>query len=164
VCLQETNIPPSYINNFHSYSLYQSSQLHTEGHPCVGVASLIRNNIRLTALTITSPSHVAAVRITPFRPIIVCSIYLPPHSNWNETDLLSITQQLLPPILFLGDLNAHNIMWGCANTNAKGKYVQSFLMENDFCLLNSNLPTFTPLLAPTVPLTYPYVTRVHTWE
>jgi hypothetical protein len=111
VCLQENNIPSSYINTFRSYSLYQSPQIRTYGHPC-GRVTLIQNNIPHTALTITSPLQVAALRITSFRPITVCSIYLPPHSNWNDTDL-SITQQLPPLILSLGDLDAHNTVWSC---------------------------------------------------
>jgi Endonuclease-reverse transcriptase len=132
---KKLNIPSSYSITLRSYSLDQSSQIRTDGHPCGGVALLIGYNIPHTALTITSPLQVAAVSITSFRPITVCCIYLPAHSNWNDADLRSIIQQL--SLLFLGDLNAHN-MWGCTNTDVKGKYVENFLMENNFYLLNNN--------------------------
>jgi Endonuclease-reverse transcriptase len=131
-CFQESG----YVKTFHSYSVYQSSQTRADGHPCDRVALLIRNNIPHTLLTITSPLEVAAVRVTSLRSITVCSIYLSPHSNWNETDLLSITQQLPPPIVFQGGLNAHNTMWSCTNTDAKGKYVENFR------LLNNKQPTY----------------------
>jgi Endonuclease-reverse transcriptase len=109
------------------------------------VALLIHNNIPRTAFIIISSLQVAAIQITSFGSITVCSIYLHPHSNWNETDLLSITQQFPPPILFLGDLNAHNTTWGCTNTDMKGKYVKNFLMESSFCLLNNKQSTYLHL-------------------
>jgi len=50
--------------------------------------------------------------------------------------------QLPPPILLLGDVNAHNSLWGCVDTNAKGLEVATFLLQSNLCLLNKKDITY----------------------
>jgi len=50
--------------------------------------------------------------------------------------------QLPPPILLLGDFNAHNSLWGCVDTNAKGLEVATFLLQSNLCLLNKKDITY----------------------
>jgi hypothetical protein len=50
--------------------------------------------------------------------------------------------QLPAPILLTGDFNAHNSLWGCADTNGKGLEVANFLLQNNLCLLNKKEATY----------------------
>jgi len=52
-----------------------------------------------------------AIRATLGKTITVCSIYLPPTMLFNSTDLENLIAQLPPPILLLGDFNAHSTLW-----------------------------------------------------
>jgi hypothetical protein len=142
VCLQETNIPVNYTSSIRSYSFYQTPHIRSDGRPAGGVAVLVRNNIPHSLLSLNSCLQVVAVRITAPKPITVCSIYLPPHSNWDENEILSITLQLPQPILLLGDFNAHNTLWGCANTDIKGTHVENLILQNNLCILNNKSTTY----------------------
>jgi len=53
-----------------------------------------------------------------------------------------MVSQLPSPILLLRDFNAHNSLWGCVDTNAKGFEVATFLLQSNLCLLNTKDITF----------------------
>ena len=142
VCLQEINIPSTYNNTIRSYSLSHSTPVHADGQPCGCVAILVRNNIPHSPISITSNLQVVAVRITSTKPFTLCSIYLPPHSNWNTNDLQSVVQQLPHPVLLLGDFNAHSTLWGNKSTDSKGTAVEDLLLQNNLCLLNNKQHTY----------------------
>jgi hypothetical protein len=53
-----------------------------------------------------------------------------------------LVTQLPPPILFVGDFNAHNTLWGCSSTDRKGHEVEDFILSSNLCLLNGKDPTY----------------------
>ena len=42
----------------------------------------------------------------------------------------------------MGDFNAHNSLWGCADTNAKGLELATFLLQTNLCLINKKETTY----------------------
>jgi len=141
VALQELAISDSYKFQNRQYSLF-SSLPPSSTRPHGGAGILVRNNVPHRALASNTGLQAVACRISTTQPITLCSIYLPPLSNWNDTDLLNLVTQLPPPVLLLGDFNAHNTLWGCASTDQKGQRIADFLLANNMCLLNSKLPTY----------------------
>jgi Endonuclease-reverse transcriptase len=75
-------------------------------------------------------------------PISVCSVYLPPLSTWNCSDLLSLVSELPLPALTLGDFNSHSTLRGCSSTNQKGLEMEKFLIQSNWCLLNRKFATY----------------------
>lgn len=42
----------------------------------------------------------------------------------------------------MGDFNSHSTLWGCSSTNPKGLEIETFLMQNNLCLLNNKSITY----------------------
>ena len=58
-------------------------------------------------------------------------------ARWVDICKLKKLIDPLPrPFILLGDFNSHNNLWGCKDTNKKGKMLERVINENDMCLLN----------------------------
>ena len=42
----------------------------------------------------------------------------------------------------LGDFNSHNTVWGCLQTNEKGKNLENIINSNNLCILNNKSPPY----------------------
>lgn len=73
-----------------------------------GVAILIRNGLAHRPLSLTSNLQIIAIQVTSHTTYSVCSLYLPPSSVWSKHDIEDVIAQLPPPVLLLGDFNAHS--------------------------------------------------------
>ena len=142
IALQELAIPHSYSFQNRHYSLFSSLPLPSGTRSHGGAGILIRRNIPHSPLPLNNSLQAVACRISIPQPITVCSIYLPPTSSWTETDLLNLVSQLPPPVLLLGDFNAHNSLWGCSSTDGKGQEIADFLLSSSMCLLNNKQSTY----------------------
>jgi hypothetical protein len=83
-----------------------------------------------------------AVRVTLHKTITICSIYLPPNVSVKHEDLNNLIKQLPEPFILLGDLNGHSPLWGCSDTNNRGKCIEDCLIKNDLCLFNDKSLTY----------------------
>ena len=72
----------------------------------------------------------------------VCSIYLPPSLKLNSSNLDDLITQLPPPVLLLGNFNAHSSLWGCPKTDIRGKLIEDLLHKHNLCLLNNGSTTY----------------------
>ena len=69
------------------------------------------------------------------------SIYILPYDPINDKKLKLIEQ--IPKLhILLGDLNSHNIIWGCLQTNKKGTDLEKVINSNNLCILNDKSPTY----------------------
>ena len=93
-------------------------------------------------ITLRTSLQAVAVRATCFKTVTVCSIYLPPSLKWRKADIEDLFTQLPPPVLLLGDFNAHNTSWGCNNTDSKGKVIEDFLLQSNLSILNNGSSTY----------------------
>ncbi|XP_035226607.1 uncharacterized protein LOC118198932 [Stegodyphus dumicola] len=78
---------------------------------------------------------------------IIASIFSSPtDSITGTTSYILDTIQRCPstPLLLSGDFNAHNTIWGYADTTTKGQELEDFLAANNIHLLNTpdSTPTF----------------------
>ena len=46
------------------------------------------------------------------------------------------------PYIILGDLNAHNVLWGSGHTDTRGRLIERILNTYNLCILNDNSPTY----------------------
>jgi Endonuclease-reverse transcriptase len=103
---------------------------------------LIRKDIPYRILNLDTPLQAVACRISTPQPVSLCSVYLPPTSSWNHSDLLVLLSKLPPPVLLIGDFNSHSTLWGCSSTNRKGHELETLLLQSNLCLLNDKSPTY----------------------
>lgn len=69
-------------------------------------------NIKLLIVTIRASLH---------KTISSCSVYITPNDPIDGTELDKLLKQLPKPFILMGDFNSHNIIWGCKNTDPKGR-------------------------------------------
>lgn len=138
-CLQELKIKPHYVFPNRQYSLHTSDFLNND---FIDTGILISNSIANSKINLTVNFSAVACRISLHKPITICSIYLPPSARWDHTDLLSLLAQLPPPVILLGDFNAHGTLWGCTTTDTKGFEIENLLLNGDLCLLNKKTHTY----------------------
>ena len=44
--------------------------------------------------------------------------------------------------MILGDFNCHSTIWGCKDTNQKGKHMESVINNNNLCIYNNKSLTY----------------------
>jgi len=107
-----------------------------------GVAILVKNTTPHQQLHISTGLHAIALRATCHKTITICSIYLSPSTAYSINKLETLIGQLPPPVLLLGDFNAHSEQWGSNKRSTRGKMVEDFLLKSNLSLLNSGSPTY----------------------
>ena len=145
ICLQETFLKHNNKINIRDYQ--QFSYIKDTGFRASGGTSiLVRNDIPQSQIHLKTDLQTIAVKATLHRPINICSVYIPPNEEINETKLQEIIKQLPAPFIILRDFNCHSTLWGCKNTNQKGKNSETFI-NNNLCIYNNKSPTyFMPFL------------------
>jgi len=144
VCLQETfhgnNIPfPP-----RRYSIISAKPVvdYPQGvRPSRGAITLIHTSIPYQEIDLLTPLEAIAIRLHTTKPITVCNLYITPNENLRQQHLNNLIQQLPPPFILVGDMNAHNQMWGSLVTNDHGRVIENILMTTDACLLNTGEAT-----------------------
>ena len=105
ICLQETFLKENY--NFKTPNYKQYHYIHNTGHQANGgTLILVRNDIPQSQFPIKSKLQA----VTLHKTITICSVYIPPHEQINETELKNLTKQLTKPFILLGDFNSHSTL------------------------------------------------------
>jgi len=142
ICLQETLQSENKPINLRKYSHFYKNSLKSDGRPGGGVSIFIKRNIPHSQILLNTPLQATAVKISLHRAVTLCSIYLPPSTGIDIADLDAIVSQLPPPILLLGDFNAHSPLWGCNALDNRGKICEDLINRHNLCILNSKTPTY----------------------
>ena len=141
VCLQETFIKKNNeinIKNYQTYNHIYKGGLRASG----GVSILVRKDVPQGQVNIDSDLQVVAVKVTLHKAIVICSMYIPPHDPVDEVKFNKLMEQIPGPHILLGDLNSHSTVWGCLQTNKKGKDLEKIINNNNLCVLNNKTPTY----------------------
>jgi len=111
VCIQETLLHSNKTVSF-KYSYYGISAVENNDSLHGGVAILVKNTTPHQQLHINTGLQAIALRATCHKTVTICSIYLSPSTAYTLTELETLISQLPPPVLLLGDFNAHSQQWG----------------------------------------------------
>lgn len=122
------------------YTLFTGG-ITTDRRPGSGLAFLVRNDTAHAQLQLQSNLQVMAFRIQLSKIYTLCNIYISPGEAINVQDLHHLLQQLPEPIIISGDFNAKHVMWGNSNTDQRGNTIETFLIQSNVNILNTNKPT-----------------------
>ena len=142
ISLQETMIGQKRLCP-KEYLFYHYEQPADEGRHG-GSAILLRRDVVHTQLPLQTNLQAVAVQVFTKRKYTVCSIYLPPSNNIDETlkqDLDNLINQLPQPFLLLGDFNGRHPMWGDVTSNSRGNMIFSLIEKKELAVLNTGAPT-----------------------
>ena len=141
ICLQETFLKPSDNLNIRGYTLY--NHINQAGDRASGGSSVIINNsVPQSQIPLNTNLQAVAVKVTLHKTIHVCSIYLPPGDRFNIADLEHLLAQLPKPFIIMGDFNSHSNVWGCRDTDQKGRIVEDVINRNNLLLYNNKSYTY----------------------
>ena len=101
-----------------------------------GTAFAIKKDIKQKKLNIRTTIQVVALEIYLIGKwkITVCSIYLPTTDQVTEADMRDLLEQLITPMILLGDFNAHNPLWESENVSTKGNDKKILDRYNLLCI------------------------------
>ena len=133
VCLEETSFKPNDNLNIRGYTLY--NHIHQAGDMASGGSSVIINNsVPHSQILLNTNLQAIAAKATLHKTIHVCSLYLPPNSRINIADLEHLIQHLPKPFIIMGDFNSHSNVWGCRDTDQKGRIIEDVINRNNLIL------------------------------
>ena len=72
----------------------------------------------------------------------VISLYLHPESHPTLGELKNLLTQVPPPCVILGDLNAHNPIWGGTVRDRRGTLIEEFTRVNNLVIFNDRRSTW----------------------
>ena len=141
VCLQETKLLPTTTCSFNGYSVFRKDiRSSTIAHG--GVLAAVHHSFPTRQLALRSSLQAVAVRVQISRQeLTVCSLYLPPGIPLPVVELRRLLLELPPPVLLVGDFNAHSTAWGCDSTGTRGRILESFIYDEYLCVLNTGKRT-----------------------
>ena len=99
VALQETHIGKNHNINFRNYSFYNTPGTENNGIYHGGSALIVSKATPHSLISLRTTLQATAVRLTVFKTITVCSVYLPPSQKWDIKDLEDLYRQLPSPTL-----------------------------------------------------------------
>ena len=141
ICLQETFLKPSdslTIPNYSSIHKMMDSPRKASG----GTSIFVRRDIPFSIFNMNSNIQNTCCSISAQKTYTICNLYIPPSQNISITDFDTLLSQLHSPFVILGDLNAHNILWGSRHTDTRGRLIERVLNIYNLCMLNDNSPTY----------------------
>lgn len=141
ICIQETLLKQNQHFYLSGYSIYRTDG-ESLNRARGGVLICVRNDIHSEEVIINN-CHLELVCVKVYYPVelTICNFYLPPDLSIHLNILDNVKQQLAGHIIFLGDFNAHNPLWGSLTANNRGLIIENFKEKHDLLMLNSNSPT-----------------------
>lgn len=140
VLLNETWLKP--YQNFHikNYHVMRIDKPTSTGG---GVATLIHHNIKFETIPVKNKfiNNFFQYCIIKINNINIINIYSHPKNSINKNILTNILNDIQGNIILIGDLNAHNPVWGSRQLTPNGRVVYELMEEFDLVVLNDGLPT-----------------------
>lgn len=140
ICLQETKFKANHVPKLRNYKIYYNNVIsETVAHG--GVAIYVKEGFSSIPFNITTDLQVVAIQIFfPFK-ITICNLYLPPNIKVSFSSIQDLINQLEPPYIVMGDFNAHNLLWGSAQSDCRGRVIEKVILESNISLLNTGQHT-----------------------
>ena len=142
VCLQETKLAPDSIFSLRGYNIYRKDiRSHTIAHG--GVLLGILRDIPSQQVTLNTSLQAVAARVhVNGNTFTLCSLYLPPGLAFPCNEFTRLIAELPPPVVVLGDFNAHHVAWGCNDCCTRGRVLERKMHEESLCVLNNGTRTY----------------------
>ena len=141
IAIQETMLHQN--NNFRlpNYSsVMKPGTFNRRSHG--GVAIFVHESTPIyKIINLQTPLQAVAIQVSLKCKLTICSIYNSRSHSLTEHLLTQLVQQLPPPILLLGDLDAYHPLWGSPEADTRGCRVANFVQANSLNVLNDGSPT-----------------------
>ena len=115
LCIQETKLAEYIKFRIPGYSIQRQDEPFSHA-PHHGVAVFVHSSVPYERIELRTPVQAIAIRARLHNTVTVCNIYAPGLQLLNCQILDDIYRRLPQPVVFLGDFNAYNRLWGSNTT------------------------------------------------
>ncbi|KFM76444.1 putative RNA-directed DNA polymerase from transposon X-element, partial [Stegodyphus mimosarum] len=139
--INETHLYPNIKFNIQGYQVLRTDRTHNSGG---GTAIVIKQHLKFTKHNLPNTGRIentAAIIYSGFSdPFLFVSVYNPPQSVLNNSDLANLTSSDLPTII-AGDLNAKSTVWNSNLNNRNGTILNNFAHSHNIRIIAPDMPT-----------------------
>ena len=126
--MQETHFKDSDDVNIRGFDHYfKTCMSEVDGRATGGCSIFVKKGIPHGVLELDTELQAVAVKVSLYKTITVCNVYIPPRFNVAQSDIDNLVNHLPAPFLFIGDFNAHSDLGGCSSSNSLGYKVEHLL-------------------------------------
>lgn len=141
ICIQETNFKGNSNYKLSNYSCFKKNR-PDQNIASGGVATYISEECNSTQIHLDTALEAIATSFSyKSIRINIINLYIPPNKTITLNELQSVIEQVPAPRIIVGDMNAHNTIWGSTNTDRRGKLIEELLDKTSLILLNTGNST-----------------------
>lgn len=139
VLLNETWSKPNHVTHVKNYNIIRCDREDGYG----GVATMIKSSIKFQIIKndINYSTMDTQCIIIKLNTLNIINCYSNPNARRFEQDLTKIFSSIQGPMILMGDLNAHHILWGSNNNNHKGNIINNLIDEYNLTIANDGSST-----------------------
>jgi len=138
ICIQETWLKPCLDFVIPGFECLRLDRPDRSGGGC---ATFVKTGVQYRKIDINSDIECLAVEVwSSISPITVINYYNPCKSL-VLLDFDEIMEKVRCPVIWIGDFNAHNPIWGSDHRDKNGGIVEEFLDKYELVVLNDGRPT-----------------------
>lgn len=135
LCVQETHLKHTQTNFLRQYAIFRKDRddtLVSSG----GVAIIVDRGVACREVELRTPLEAVAIRGVLFDKLVtISSVYIPPNYQLNKSEFQNYIDELPAPYIVVGDLNAHNSLWGDSRCDARGRLIENFVFPQEHVYL-----------------------------
>lgn len=139
ICIEETWLKPQLDFKIPGYKCERKDRENIVGGGC---ATFIRNGIQYRRIEINTVLECVITEVWTDRGKITIVNLYNPCINLEDSYFQEIVDKISVPVVWVGDFNAHNELWGSKKRNRNGKIVEDFIDKNQLVVLNDGRPTW----------------------
>lgn len=138
IAVAETWLKPGAHFRVPGYSCLRHDRAVSGG---AGSALFIRHSLPFSQIPLPPVHPDIYVVAAKIMDISYISIYIPHPSSNLIADILHLISSIPPPIMLMGDFNAHHTSWGSSKTDYYSLSLLEVVDESDLCIINDGTPT-----------------------
>lgn len=138
ICVQETWLKPSLDFVLPGYVSVRKDRKDRVGGGCV---TFIKVGVEFRVVPIESSLEVLVTEIWSTTGRFSLINFYNPCLRLRTVELADILSQVRTPVIWTGDFNAHNVLWGSGKTDGNGEVVEDVMFDFNLVCLNDGHPT-----------------------
>ena len=134
MCIQETWLKPQLDFILKGYTAVRRDREPGRGG---GVATFIQIGVRYKLMSASTDHEAIVIKVWTDRGPIDVINYYNPCGKLNQDILEVVGGSSLDRVLWCGDFNSHNSLWGSNDTDANGTVIEEFIDYQNLVCINS---------------------------
>lgn len=138
ICVQETWLKPALDFVLPGYMSVRKDRSDRAGGGC---CTFIKSGVEYKVVPIESNLELIVIEIWSTTGRISLLNFYNPCLRLSAVELEDIMRQVRPPVIWTGDFNAHNVLWGSRRTDGNGEVVEEIMHDFNLVCINDGHPT-----------------------